>query len=55
MSNYERVIITIDKNDAQSESPYERGIKREDETLTTGIMYLPRAIPNGLQDQVLRY
>jgi hypothetical protein len=49
------VIITINYNDVQSESPYERGMKREDETLTTRIMYLPRGLPNGLQDQVLGY
>jgi hypothetical protein len=42
-------------NDTQSESPYERGMKQEDETLTTGIMYLPRVFPNGIQGQVLGY
>jgi beta-lactamase class A len=53
MSDYERVIITIYKNDAQSESPYEHGMKREDKTPAARIMYLLRAISNGLQDQVL--
>jgi hypothetical protein len=42
-------------NDAQSESPYKCGMEREDETLTTGIMYLPRVLPNGTQGQVLGY
>jgi hypothetical protein len=42
-------------NDAQSESPDKCGMKREDETLTTGIMYLPRVLPNGTQGQVLSY
>jgi hypothetical protein len=55
LSNYERVITTIYYNDAQSESPYKRGVNREDDRITTGVMYLPRAIPNGLQGQVLGY
>jgi hypothetical protein len=42
-------------NDAQSENPYKCGMKREDETLTTGIMYLPRVLPNSTQGQVLGY
>jgi hypothetical protein len=36
-------------DDTQSESPYERVMKREDETLTIGIMYLPRVLPNDTQ------
>jgi hypothetical protein len=36
-------------NDTQSESPYKRRMKREGETLTTEIMYLPRVLPNGTQ------
>jgi hypothetical protein len=42
-------------NDARSESPYECRMKRGDETLATGIMYLPRVLPNGTQGQVLGY
>jgi hypothetical protein len=49
MSNYERAIINTYYNDARSESPYECRMKRGDETLTTGIMYLPRVLPNGTQ------
>jgi hypothetical protein len=29
--------------------------EREDETITTGIMYLPRVLQNGKQGQVLGY
>jgi hypothetical protein len=42
-------------NDARSESPYECRMKPGDETLTTGIMYPPRVLPNGTQGQVLGY
>jgi hypothetical protein len=55
MANYERAIINIDYNDTQSQSPYRFRMKRGDETLITGIMYLPRVLPNGTQGQVLGY
>jgi hypothetical protein len=42
-------------SDKRSKSTYKCEVKREDETLTTGIMYLPRALPNGLPGQVLGY